>query len=856
MAEGKRPDEGVGWEASWIWSRGEERPRNSFLYLRRSFEVPAAVRSARARVSADSRYRLYVNGRYVGRGPPRSVPPWQYYDVYDLSGELRRGVNVVAALVHHYGESTGQYILGRGGFIFQMEVELAGGGRLLVKTDRTWRVARARAWRQDTPRINGALGFVEVYDAREEPLGWKDVDFDDSAWEEPVVIADGERTTPPVRPWLKMVPRDIPPLLEAEVFPVSVVEVGEVPDQEPRWLEETGVAEQMAMDIHLPLRAGRVKNVEALLREEGAAVIENPSDSVEGPFEGLRNVYVVVDFGREVTGHPRVTLEGVAGAILDVGYSERLISGRLPPILQGVRYADRYVMRDGPQTWEVFEMKGLRYMQLVFRNLYGPVRVRSVSLNFSSYPVGGRGSFRCSDDLLNRIWEVSRYSLQLCMHDAYVDCPWREQQQWVGDARVQALVNYAAYGDTRLVAKLLRQVAQAQREDGMTTSTAASRGSTAGGFLADYCLAWVMMIGDYHLYTGDEGPVRELYPHVVRALAWFKGRLDGHGLLNEVPRFLIDWANLDRRGENTALNCLYLNALRAAADMARTVGEEDQAAEWEGLATRVGEGINRRLWSAERGVYVDCSVEGELSDRVSQHANALALLYDVAPPERHQGILSQVLDGGRGVVETEPFFTHYLLGALFRVGEDRRAVDLIRQKWGSMVARGATTTWEEWNYWGTKRSGRWIPRPRSLCHAWGASPAYQLSSEVLGVRPTRPGFREFSLKPKTVDLRWAKGVFPSPRGDIPVSWRRGEKSFTLEVRVPDGSTSDVAVPTLDIAEPEIWLDKERVWPSGEATKKPGRVKRMYEGEGYVHFVVEPGRHTFTVRRRKGASRKG
>ena len=155
-------EEGVFQEASWIWCNGAPSSRNSYLYARKTFNVPWRIRTAVAYVTADSRYKLYINGRFMGRGPARCDPRWQSYDEYDVTKCLRPGINVVATLIHHLGEDTFSYKLGRGGFLFEARVKGEDGEEISVVSDGSWKVKRAEAWNQTSPRLTFAVGFAEL----------------------------------------------------------------------------------------------------------------------------------------------------------------------------------------------------------------------------------------------------------------------------------------------------------------------------------------------------------------------------------------------------------------------------------------------------------------------------------------------------------------------------------------------------------------------------------------------------------------------------------------------------------------------------------------------------------------------
>ena len=199
------------WVAKWIWCEGEPVPQNFYLYCRKSFTLEGKAGGATVDVTADSRYKLFVNGKFVGRGPARCDQRWQYYDTYDLRNLLRPGENVISAMVHQYGVSSHSYTVGRGGFLLQGEVRERSGRNVRLDSDESWRLLPAPPWDRESVRTCVAVMWQEIYDARKEPRGWQEPGFDDSSWQRPVILG-----TPPVFPWENLVARDIPFLLEEE----------------------------------------------------------------------------------------------------------------------------------------------------------------------------------------------------------------------------------------------------------------------------------------------------------------------------------------------------------------------------------------------------------------------------------------------------------------------------------------------------------------------------------------------------------------------------------------------------------------------------------------------------------------
>lgn len=817
--------------AEWIWRQrpapmsgpallfGPPRSfaddENRFVYFRKTFTLADAPQQATLHISADGRYQLFVNGAFVGRGPARCDPAFQYYDSYEIAGLLRPGLNVIAVLGHSYGRHMAWYQLPRseaaqmfgcGGIFVQMEIE-AVDHTLQIDSDASWRFLEAVAWKQDISY--GAVGFVEVFDARLAPIDWQSPDFDDSAWPSAqVLIGSTWPRTPPVRPFPVMIPRDIPPLLERIQRAVRLHRCAEVAEA----TDKPNLPQQIGAEALLPLHICLAEGVDQLLAGDGEATIRTAPG---------RAVAIVLDFGGTVTGRPCFDISAPDRAVIDIGCSERLQDDHIEPREHSFLTSeniDRVIARAGRQQWERFEWTGFRYLQLTIRNADEPLTIHSVSLNFTSYPVEPLGSFECSDEILNHIWRAGAHTLQLCMHDGFVDCPQREQRQFVGDAYVEALVNFAAFGDPYLTAKLLRQVQQSQRADGMTqTATPSDFGATDRGVIADYALYWLMTLREYVRYTGDAAIVTELYPGIERVLAWFERFVDDDGLLNNPPHWLfVDWAEVDKRGQSTALNAQYVHTLRASAELAEMHGLPKRAAAWRDLAATIAAAINQHLWDEERGVYVDARADGVQSRRVSQQANGLCLAYAIAPPERRQRVIAYITDSSRvkltmampgmagdpdfdeaqHVTLAQPFCAHHLHRGLAQAGRADLLLDNIRQRWGAMIAAGSTTIWEVWSPFA------------SQCHAWSTTPTFDLSTSILGVTPLADGFATVSIAPQPVDLAWARGRIPTPYGIIETAWEQAAASFSLTVNVPETVALRVILPA---KAQRVEIDEQVVW---------------------------------------------
>lgn len=435
-----------------IWHPDEvethfEQPKNAFCHFRKTFRLPdAEVVSARIRIFADSRYRLSVNGAYVGRGPCRSDPRWQYVDELDATPHVRAGNNAIAVLALHYGYGTGQSIHRIPALVVEADIALASGERLVVSSDESWKCRPAEAYDRTAPRINGCQGPIEIYDSRSALPGWEQADYDDGSW----ANARGRGTK--LSPFWNWISRDIPLLEEGERAAVAVAGRGELTEcvLPAARLHHRIVAEEAGLRMKpAPERIGGAVVVEATPRGKAAVV--------------------AFDLGGMEAGYLQLRLSGCAGDVVDAVYAERLWQGKALINLSNNRPIDRFILAGGDQELETaFAWRACRYIQLVVRNPGGPVVIRRVGLRTRRYPLADTAVFRCSDERLRRIWDISAHTLHLCMQDGFLDSSSREQQQWMGDGRWQAIVNAHYSGDSRLHRKLLEQIGQSQDWMGMT----------------------------------------------------------------------------------------------------------------------------------------------------------------------------------------------------------------------------------------------------------------------------------------------------------------------------------------------------------------------------------------------------
>ncbi|HUY39131.1 MAG TPA: alpha-L-rhamnosidase C-terminal domain-containing protein [Candidatus Binataceae bacterium] len=769
------------WNARWIWAPSKLRrvaavasnpvpPRetwNRFCYLRKSIDLDVVPPSVPARVTADSRFILYVNGIEAARGPARSTPARLAWTDLDLAPMLVRGPNTIAALVRFYGAPTPWWIpapasftLGFGSFAFEAPA-------IKLISDRTWKAADA-PYRQDVPAPPILpQPPLEILDGALIPYGWTGAGFDDSSWDSAAELIAA--TFAPNRARIPVEPYSAPEA--ADIAPLTAIPVGFTE------LARRSLSSRAGDD---PLTAY-------------PAVDAHPGDDANA---------ITYDAGAITLATPWLLVRGPAGSVADVYVGEDLRADGTAEIAPRF-YASRYVLagRESERV-EGFETVGFRYLTVVTRD---GATLESAGAIERRYPRSGDARFECDDLRLNKIWRVGARTLDLCSSDAFVDCPGREQRAWLGDSYIHALLSFVTNTDWRLVRRHLRICAHSARADGLLAMVAAGDFATASTTIPDYSLHWVRALARYFDYSGDSDLIDELAPVALGALGAFERYRADDGLIRGMPGWMfIDWAMTERAEVTGAVDALYAAALEDFALLAESaLGDARVAAEARARALRTRSAFEL-LWDDRRGIYVDAADESGPRQRVSQQTNAIAIASGCAPRERWPRILDYILDESRlvvtptisdnhaayiaqrmdpadygefsperNVVAAQPFFSHLVHDAIARAG--RRDLLAARcLKWWPQIERGNNAFEEYWNA---------RPGTGSRCHAWSATPTFDLTTHVLGVRPSKPGYAQVEIAPLFGALRHLEGAVPTPRGMIEIELDRERGG---EVTLPDG----------------------------------------------------------------------
>jgi alpha-L-rhamnosidase len=745
------------WPASWC--RHPDGPRQDsavFLY-RKTISLAEKPERFVVHLTADQRYRLWVNGQSVCFGPQRGDTLHWHYESIDIAPFLTDGENTLTVQVHYFDTRIGP--------VFQMTVEaglvVQGDGEVeaVVNTPKGWKVHRDDAYSFSTEEAASlwtycVVGPSETLDGAKHPWNWQQSNFDDSAWPEAVSIV---RAVPygasNAETYWWLTPRTLP------------------------LMEET------------PQQFGKV------VRAEGITVPNDfLADSSPLTIPAHTNAVILLDQNLLTTAFPEIVASGGEGATLRLAYAESLMDGSRKPndhgrkgnrnetegkILHG--YSDTWKLDGGDSRvlhtlwWRTF-----RYVELTIETGDAPLTLHSLTSYYTGYPFTERAHFETPDlPDAQAFWEVGWRTARLCAHETYFDCPYYEQMQYVGDTRIQCLVSLYMSGDHRLFRNALSQLDNSRLSNGLTQSRYPAR---VVQVISPFSLWYVCMVADYYEHIpGDDAFIRSLIPGVRDVLGWFRARLRPDGLMGNLQFWnFVDWARVwqmgvppgaadtDTEGGSSVVTLQYILALQAAAKLYAAFDSGDNLSVLENEIATLRKAVRETCFDAETSRVADTPEKASHS----QHAAILAVLADALPADQQSAVMQRTVSD-TALTQATFYFRFYLNRALVKAGLGDTYLDTLGP-WRDMLKIGLTT-WAE------------NPEPtRSDCHAWSCSPNYEFLATVLGVRPSAPGFGKVVITPHLGALTSASGVVPHPQGEIRVSLRQEGNTLHADVTLPEG----------------------------------------------------------------------
>ncbi|CAK7218405.1 hypothetical protein SBRCBS47491_003498 [Sporothrix bragantina] len=774
-------------DRTWIWHPAFPEHQldtaGLLVHFRRQFtvdgEIPACLK---IHISADTKYKLYVNHHLVSFGPVKGDQSLWFYDEVDIAPYLQRGSNFVGVHVLRLFCATQ--------FAPSFPRLASGGLYVTVPEDRTYseHLSSSPLWEAAidpfvTLRVNEPEdSFLHIYEAHRRqdadcPLDWR-----------PAKILEYKNSTGNAPPW-NLSPRLIP----------------------PHRVKTTGFAE-----IH---------NVQSDLAAEAWRSLLLADRNAEGARPGLRLPPGSRHrFELEIAAHTTAFLgarflrprDGGGSSIRltyaesyedepDLYKGERRKAHRRDRTKQLIGPHDFYELQGqtvypGPQYLEdetrqeafvPFHYRTFRFIEVEINvGAASELVFQGIDVDAVHYPLDVQATIAAAPatDVVDALWTTSLRTLANCMHDCYEDCPFYEQLQYAMDTRSSALFTYCVAGDDRLARQAIVQLYYSfQPSTGLTASRAPSHRRQV---IPHFSLYWICMLGDHWDYFGDARFLAPFAGVIDAILSYFALRVDAELQLvrSDVRRpgiwNYIDWTDAwkpygsppvcERTGFSTFTNQMYAHTLNVAARVVGdTLGRHAVASEYRQRAQNITAAVQKHCFD---GVFFTDSLASAQADEApapprSQHCQVWAVLSGAVQGRAAQELLRQTMHrtAAGEFVQGSIAMSFYILRALSMAGGsvyDDHFHTIWKAPWLAQLAMGVTT-WVEDDI-----------AQRSDCHAWGSVPLYEFVAEVAGVQPAAPGWATIQVRPRLqlyaefnarVPMRMVDG---KTVGLVHVSWKR------------------------------------------------------------------------------------
>ncbi len=773
---------GTQLQGSFIWT-GDVVPTDNNLHagFRRSFALDTAPTRAQLHLFAYTRYQLFVNGDYVGRGPNRFEKRRPEYDTWDIARHLHAGTNAIAVLVHRdwpgdnthsFSRSLSRFRRHDAGFTARLELVGQTGKTETMATDSSWHGFVETGFGQ--PLESAYASIPENYDAQKSPGAWRLPTMDDAS-----LPFARKITTTNLSVWPVLSPRTIPLLQEKEVhFAVEPAPATAILTNGGEW------------KLHC---------------------------------QEIVQAYWVLEF------------DATAGTKI-------IMTPQLP---EGKRTArSQWLCREGHQEWIGNDTFAFNTLEIrIESGRASLVKARLMEVRYPFERIGSFACSDPALDKIWKLTARSLELLSEDAYTDCADrerSEWMDCDPPMYDAtRVMmagpAINGVKAWSDPRLFKNMRRRVALTQEPDGMLRARTCSELVDIHTRMEDRACDWVDGLRKYYEATGDQELIRELWPECDKLLQWFAGRMTTNGLVR--AREWIAWDNPMSYAtcEGAGNNAFIQRAFSDAAWLAGQTGNPAAGAQWARVAEQIKSHFNRLLWDENAGAYFSAvgTVEVLPGDRLFKkaitltnqngcyeptlHANLFALDRGIVPPERLDRVVQWTLSHESQIKQVMANYYYFkILYGLDQPRCDQIVLDRIRHGWQSMLESPWQTTWESMG-------------GGSKVHCYGIVPGYILSAYVLGVRRDAPVWeKQLIIEPHLADLTHAEGVVITEFGPVSVAWKKPGEEWQFQLSVPENCAATLALPSL-AGTPDIRLDGQRVAGQAKGTR--------------YHIVVASGSHT-------------
>jgi hypothetical protein len=740
------------WPAHWVAYPNDAGLDYGVYHFRKNFNLTNVPGEFIIHLSADNRYRFFVNGVPVCFGPARGDLMHWRFETIDISNFLKQGENTLAAVVWNFAnlKPWAQHSL-RTAFLVQGNTKKEE----IVNTNATWKTIKNNAYKPaDASREKTGGNFIVVgpcdeVDASLYPWGWELTGFDDTDWGNAIKL---ENARPKIAgsgiAW-GLEPREIP-MMEAQ------------------------------------------KQRFAAVRKSENITVANGFMSGDNSLSIPANTTAVILFDQGVltTAYPELTVSGGTGSKIELKYAEALVDshgnkGNRNEI-EGKKmrgYIDSFSPDGGNgRLFRPLWLRTWRYLEMTITTKHSPLTIENFDSEFTGYPFQENAVFKANDPQLTKIWDIGWHTARLCAGETYYDCPYYEQMQYVGDTRIQALISLYVSGDDRLMRNAIQMFDDSRFSEGLTMSRYPS---SMPQVIPPYSLFWVDMVHDYWMHRDDPEFVKSFLNGIDNVLHFFISKLDKEtGMLGKTGYWnFVDWAvewpwndeaqfggvpQGGNSGKSSVLSLHLAYSARHAAELNRWAGDIEKANYYDEIAANLIKSVKENCWDKSKKYFADSPEKVEFS----MHAQIFAVLTGAIPFNETTSFVAR-FENDATLIQPTMYFRFYLTQALKVAGLAGNYLETLGL-WREMLGLGLTTFAEK-------------PDPtRSDCHAWSASPNYDFLATVAGIEPASPGFRSVRIAPNLGHLTEIEGKMPHPAGTIIFQLkRRGGKGIEGKITLPE-----------------------------------------------------------------------
>jgi len=743
--------------ANWIIPvRGLYQPicKGVFLF-RKEFEIKEKTEKFIIHISADSHYRLYINGKYIGNGPALGdIANWQF-DTYNIADNILVGKNAISVEVWNYNDTPWAQITLRTALFVQGNSSIEE----VVNTNNSWlfKPDNARSFlpfdKNSFPYDFG-VGNGELFHADKYDENWKLPNFSNLNFISVVPLEKGLlKSSNKYQYYWSLIPRPIP------------------------FMEETKQNFAKIISSH-----NVDFNNDFILGKSQIVIPPNTECSL------------VFDQGSQTTAYPILNVSGGKNSEVKLIYAESFFDEKFKksPLYSEMfnkiyGYTDIFLPSGAKDCeFSTLRFRTFRYIQLNITTKEEPLYINHISSMFTAYPFVKKGNFNCSDTVLNNIFEYGWNTARLCAHENYFDCPYYEQQQYLGDLNVSNPITVLISGDARLMRNAI-YYGNSSRLNGDLTMCAYP--SYENKIIPSFSLSWIDIINKYLLYTGDSTFVKQMLPGVNDVLSWFENKLNVDNMLGGVPYWnFIDCTSAWNWNENNGSLCVapcastgysailtlqFIWGLQSAIEIFQNCGMNIEVEKWKMLAEKLKKATYAICWDKDKKLLFDCPTEKTFS----QHTNILGILTETIPTDDSKNVLDKILND-KSLIQTSSQFRVYL----HQVFQKCNRTDLYFQNlsiWRKLVAEGFTTFPEYPDV-----------NARSYIHAWNAYPTYEFLTIICGIKVKKTGFKEVEISPDLTGLQFANGSLSTPFGMIITDYKIIGKTLTVKITIPKGMNAN------------------------------------------------------------------